>query len=102
MLQDQHLQLLRDCSRDATAFERLKAFFEGTYTPPTSPNQPTSPTETHDAQLAALVRSSQDAILMHTLDGIINGWNRGAEKVYGYAADEMIGQSIKRIIQEDL
>ncbi len=46
-------------------------------------------------QLSAIVESSDDAILSQDLDGIVSTWNRGAEKLYGYAADEVIGRSVK-------
>ncbi len=44
--------------------------------------------------LASLVESSDDAILSTTLDGIITSWNRGAERIFGYASHEVIGQPL--------
>jgi PAS domain S-box-containing protein len=45
-------------------------------------------------RLAAIVAASEDAITSRTPDGIIVSWNAGAEKLFGYAAEEMIGQSV--------
>jgi PAS domain S-box-containing protein len=60
--------------------------------------------QAEDAQrhLAALVASSEDAIIGKTLDGIITSWNQGAERLYGYTAAEMVGQSIARLTPPDL
>ncbi len=52
-------------------------------------------------ELAAIVESSEDAILSIDLDGTITAWNHAAEQMYGYAAGETIGQSIRLIVSED-
>lgn len=50
--------------------------------------------------LSALVESSEDAILAGSVDGTVSMWNPGAERLYGYTAEEMVGQSIARVRPE--
>lgn len=57
--------------------------------------------EAANAWLAAIIASSDDAIVSKNLSGIVSSWNRAAEKMFGWTAAEMVGQSIRRIIPAD-
>ena len=59
------------------------------------PKQEIKKMDTHlQAHLAALVQSSDDAIISKTMDGIIIYWNNAAEKIFGYKSEEVLGKSI--------
>src|SRR5206468_3583817 len=57
---------------------------------------------TTESRLAAIVTSSDDAIVSKTLDGVVTTWNAGAQRIFGYTAEEMIGQPITRVIPPEL
>ena len=52
------------------------------------------------AKLAAIIESSDDAIMGKNLDGIIESWNSGAEQIYGYTAEEIIGKNVSLLAPE--
>ena len=58
--------------------------------------------ETSLSRLAAIVDSADDAIISKDLNGVIESWNQGAYRMFGYTAEEMIGQPMLRLIPEEL
>ncbi len=54
-----------------------------------------------ESLLAAIVESSEDAIISTDLDGIVTSWNAAAQRIFGYAAEEMIGQPFVRIVPRE-
>jgi len=57
--------------------------------------------EADKADLAAIVQSSDDAIIGKDLQGIVTSWNAAAERIFGYQANEMVGQPITRLFSRD-
>ena len=53
------------------------------------------------AGLSSIVASSDDAIVSKDLNGIVQSWNEAEVRIFGYSADEMIGQSITKVIPKD-
>ncbi len=52
--------------------------------------------------LTAIIESADDAIISKTLDGVITSWNKGAERIFGYTAEEAIGRHVSLLIPDDL
>jgi PAS domain S-box-containing protein len=57
--------------------------------------------ERGQAHLSAIVESSEDAILSKSLDGIIQSWNKGAQRIFGYTAEEVVGRPVLMLIPQD-
>ncbi len=58
--------------------------------------------ERERSELAAIVRSSEDAIIGKSLDGLITSWNPGAEQLYGYTREEVMGKPVTMLFPEDI
>lgn len=75
-------------------------------TKPTQDHRPDLSTDilrtNSEAWLAAIVESSDDAIVGKTLDSVIRSWNEGARRIFGYEADEIIGESVYTLIPPEL
>jgi PAS domain S-box-containing protein len=75
-----------------------------TLTPDKSGRQnipPSHPTELETSSLKAVLEHSDDAIFCKTLNNIITLWSRGAERVYGYSSEEMVGKSVDLLLPPD-
>lgn len=57
--------------------------------------------EQERARVSAIVRYSDDAIIAKNLDGTITDWSIGASRIYGYSTEEMVGESVERLIPDD-
>src|ERR1043165_5952523 len=51
--------------------------------------------------LSAIIDTADDAIISKTLEGVITSWNKGAERIFGYTAEEAVGQSVTILIPPD-
>jgi PAS domain S-box-containing protein len=69
--------------------------------PSSGPAREVSLEQSATARLAAIVESSADAMIGKTLDGVITSWNSGAERMYGYTAEAIVGQNVSVLIPRE-
>jgi PAS domain S-box-containing protein len=96
-----HLTFERICRDPLFGAWELLAL-ANTGTPTTVLRSPSVFTQDAKSFLSAIIASSDDAIISKDLKGIITTWNEGARRIFGYTEDEMVGQSILRLIPEEL
>jgi PAS domain S-box-containing protein len=80
----------------------LRAVIQPVDEPPAGPRQPTPPLDRERERfLAAVVESAGDAIFAKALDGTILSWNLGAQRMYGYTPEEIVGTTVHRLAPID-
>ena len=89
------LSAIRDISDRKRIAEELRRANEELY------RRTTEQLGEYRSRLASIIDSSEDAILSKSLDGTITSWNRGAQRIYGYTAEEVVGKSISILATED-
>src|SRR5579863_188777 len=89
------LSAIRDISNRKRIEEELRRAQEELY------QRTTEQLGEYRGRLASIIESSEDAIIGKGLDGTITSWNRGAERMYGYAPDEVVGKHISLLAPAD-